>query len=122
VGDEVRTLARARTLTILGRVDGARKRSVVQFLNESQLFEKDQAIVDLRGADLRGADLTVADLDEADLRGAILRGAVLTDADLFYADLTDADLSGVRGGTPEELEATAYSLSGATMPDGSTHP
>src|SRR5215210_3272801 len=27
--EEVRTLARARTLTILGRVDGARKRSVV---------------------------------------------------------------------------------------------
>src|SRR5215203_3931137 len=85
--EEVRTLARARTLTILGRVDGARKRSVVQFLYESQLIEKDQPIVSLSDAFLGGADL-----------------------------------SDIRGVTPEELEATAFSLSGAKMPDGTRHP
>src|SRR5215218_3256537 len=130
--EEVRTLARARTLTILGRVDGARKRSVVQFLYESQLIEKDKPIVslsgadltdaDLSGADLRGADLRVADLRRADLRRAVLFGADLSDAVLFDADLSDAflggadlsdarlggaDLSDIRGVTPEELEATA---------------
>src|SRR5215218_3481657 len=115
--EEVRTLARARTLTILGRVDGARKRSVVQFLYESQLIEKDQPIVSLSGADLRVADLRVADLRRADLRRAVLFGADLSDAVLFDADLSDAflggaDLSGIRGVTPEELEATAFSLSG----------
>src|SRR5215218_5434421 len=94
--EEVRTLARARTLTILGRVDGARKRSVVQFLYESQLIEKDKPIVSLSDA-------------------------VLFDADLSDARLRGADLSGIRGVTPEELEATAFSLSGAKMPDGSTH-
>src|SRR5829696_309696 len=140
--EEVRTLARARTLTILGRVDGARKRSVVQFLYESQLIEKDQPIVrlsgaDLSGADLRGADLRVADLRRADLRRAVLFGADLSDAVLFDADLSDAflggadlsdarlggaDLSDIRGVTPEELEATAFSLSGAKMPDGTRHP
>src|SRR5215208_7578613 len=134
--EEVRTLARARTLTILGRVDGARKRSVVQFLYESQLIDKDKPIVrlsgadltdaDLSGADLSGADLRVADLRRADLSRAVLFGADLSDAVLFDADLSDArlsgaDLSGIRGVTPEELEATAFSLSGATMPDGSTH-
>ena len=144
--EEVRTLARARTLTILGRVDGARKRSVVQFLYESQLIEKDKPIVrlsgadltdaDLSGADLRSADLRVADLTDADLSGADLRGAdlrvaalrranlsraVLFDADLSHARLRGADLSGIRGVTPEELEATAFSLSGATMPDGSVN-
>src|SRR5215216_1678341 len=36
-GDEVRTLARSRTLTVLGRIDGARKRSVLQFVGESRL-------------------------------------------------------------------------------------
>ncbi len=144
--EEVRTLARARTLTILGRVDGARKRSVVQFLYESQLIQKDKPIVslsgadltdadlsgaDLRGADLRVAELTDADLSDADLRGADLRvaalrranlsRAVLFDADLSHARLRGADLSGIRGVTPEELEDTAYSLSGTTMPDGSVH-
>src|SRR5215216_4649504 len=134
--EEVRTLARARTLTILGRVDGARKSSVVQFLYESQLIDKDKPIVrlsgadltdaDLSGADLRVADLRVADLRRADLRRAVLFGADLSDAVLFDADLSDAflggaDLSGIRGVTPEELEATAFSLSGAKMPDGSTH-
>ena len=140
--EEVRTLARARTLTILGRVDGARKRSVVQFLYESQLIEKDKPIVrlsgaDLTDADLSGADLRVADLRRADLRRAVLFGADLSDAVLFDADLSDAflggadlsdarlggaDLSDIRGVTPEELEATAFSLSGATMPDGTRHP
>src|SRR5215216_1651618 len=145
--EEVRTLARARTLTILGRVDGARKRSVVQFLYESQLIQKDQPIVslsgadltdaDLSGTDLRGADLRVADLRRAYLSRAVLFGADLSDAVLFDADLSDAflggadlsdarlggaDLSDIRGVTPEELEATAFSLSGAKMPDGTRHP
>jgi len=145
--EEVRTLARARTLTILGRVDGARKRSVVQFLYESQLIDKDKPIVrlsgadltdaDLSGADLRVADLRVADLRRADLSRAVLFGADLSDAVLFDADLSDAflggadlsdarlggaDLSDIRGVTPEELEATAFSLSGAKMPDGTRHP
>src|SRR5215216_3747123 len=134
--EEVRTLARARTLTILGRVDGARKRSVVQFLYESQLIQKDQPIVslsgadltdaDLSGTDLRGADLRVADLRRAYLSRAVLFGADLSDAVLFDAELSDArlssaDLRGIRGVTPEELEAAAFSLSGAKMPDGSTH-
>jgi hypothetical protein len=34
-GSEVRTLARARTLTVLRRMDGARKGSIMQFLAES---------------------------------------------------------------------------------------
>jgi hypothetical protein len=110
-GEEARTLARARTLTILDGVDGARKRSVVQFLHESGLVRKNQPIVSLSGAELRRADLS----------GAQLGGAELDGADLSDADLTRADLSGIRGVTPEELEDTAYSLSGATMPDFSVH-
>ena len=37
-GDEVRTLARARALTVLNRLDGRRKATVVQFLYESGLI------------------------------------------------------------------------------------
>jgi uncharacterized protein YjbI with pentapeptide repeats len=57
-----------------------------------------------------------------DLRRADLSRAVLFDADLSDARLSGADLSGIRGVTPEELETAAFSLSGATMPDGSIHP
>src|SRR5215213_8515887 len=78
----VRTVARARTLTILSRLDRARKRSVLQFLYEARLIgatpigvshDKDeqvvQAIVDLSGADLRGIDLQGANLQGANLQG-----------------------------------------------------
>jgi len=51
-GDEVRTLARAWTLTVLTRLgfDGLRKRSVVQFLYEAKLITKDHIALDLREA------------------------------------------------------------------------
>jgi hypothetical protein len=37
---EVRTLARARTLTVLGRMDPSRKGDVMQFLVEAELVQK----------------------------------------------------------------------------------
>jgi hypothetical protein len=97
--------------------------------------------VNLRGADLRGADLSRANLVGADLRGADLRGANLREANLHWADLISANLSGAYVGRTDlsladlrgadlrnvkELSVgqvdRAYSLEGATMPDGSKHP
>jgi hypothetical protein len=37
---EVRTLARARTLTVLERMDPSRKRAVMQFLVKAELIQK----------------------------------------------------------------------------------
>src|SRR5215472_10198100 len=54
---EVRTIARVRTLTVLPRLDGRRKRSVLQFLHEAGLIIKDQAVIDLHGADFEKAEL-----------------------------------------------------------------
>jgi uncharacterized protein YjbI with pentapeptide repeats len=174
--EEVRKIARVRTLTVLPRLDSERKRRVLQFLYESGLIDKDKSIVDLHeadlqgaeledasldGADLSGADLSFANMDGADLRraslsiallykafldgafldGAFLReadlreaslreahltsadlsGADLSGADLSGADLSGADLKGTTGITIEELETTAKSLRGTTMPDGSKH-
>jgi hypothetical protein len=51
VDAEVLTIARVRTLTTLPRLDEVRKGSVLQFLYESKLIEKNN-IVDLTGADL----------------------------------------------------------------------
>jgi hypothetical protein len=56
-GDSLSSVARARTLTVLPRLDGNRKARVVQFLYESGLITKDRPVLDLRGADLRGANL-----------------------------------------------------------------
>jgi hypothetical protein len=67
-GDEVRTLARAWTLTVLTRLDGERKGSVMRFLYESGLIasriEEDEPatnVVYLTGANLDNAHLSEAD-------------------------------------------------------------
>ncbi|HEX4864940.1 MAG TPA: pentapeptide repeat-containing protein [Acidimicrobiales bacterium] len=93
-GDEVRTVARTRTLALLRQLDGERKGIVVQFLHLSHLVQGDHAVLDVAGADISDARLTGADLTGANLTGAILRGARLREALLRGADLTGADLEG----------------------------
>jgi Pentapeptide repeats (8 copies) len=82
----VRTLARARTLTVLRRLDPDRKGLVVQFLYESELIEPSHPvgvpIIALKDADLRDADLSNVYLQFVDLRSADLSGADLRDAAL----------------------------------------
>jgi len=131
--DEASTLARARTLTILGRVDPERKSSVVQFLYESNLIQKDQPIVSLASADLsdvdlssaslQGADLGSVDLsdgDDADERGANLSRVDLRDADLSSASLQGADLSraDLRDADLRDANLLAAYLVSADLSDG----
>jgi hypothetical protein len=101
-GDEVRTLARAPTLTVLSRLDGERKGSVLRFLSESNLITKNQVIINLKGANLQGANLSWTHL---------------TGADLSDANMSNANLSYAQGVTKEQL-AQAKSLEYATMPNG----
>jgi uncharacterized protein YjbI with pentapeptide repeats len=120
--DEVRTIARVRTLTVLPRLDKERKRSVLQFLHESGLIDKNRRIIELSGADLgeaylQGANLKGSDLSKADLcgnnrrvegpylayhpanmrgvhlNGANLSGAFMVGVNLHYAHLESANLS-----------------------------
>ena len=148
--DEVRGVARARTLTVLRGLDGERKCTLLQFLwesklieqqavidlNEADLSEADLGVADLRGASLGGADLSEADLGGADLRGADLRGANLRWAGLGVADLRGADLRGadLRGAqlqladlggacglTQEQLES-ASGDDRTTLPEGLVRP
>jgi hypothetical protein len=103
-GDSLSSVARARTLTVLPRLDGERKAQVVQFLYESGLIAKGRPVLELQGADLSGANLREANLRDAnlswadlswvDLSWAYLGGADLRDADLREANLMGADLSG----------------------------
>lgn len=103
LNDEVRAIARDRTLATLLQLDGTRKGIVLQFLYQSNLITKGDVKVNLSGANLVGAKLRGAELAEADLSGA----------NLSRADLTGADLTGT------VLNRT--NLSGATLPDGSTN-
>jgi uncharacterized protein YjbI with pentapeptide repeats len=120
--DDIRQLAEAQTLTVVVRLDGSRKRSLIRFLLGAELIDRNNPIVDLSGADFRYAHLEHAHLDRAhlssaDLSGANLNGANLSDADLSHADLSHADLSDTEGITNEELEQQADSLEGAIMPN-----
>jgi hypothetical protein len=137
IGDSLSSVARARTLMVLPRLDGERKARVVQFLYESGLIAKGRPILDLLRADLRGADLngahlsgadlfradlkwaavSFADLSGADLRRVDLLEADLWDTDLKGADLWRASLRGARGWSVKQLRA-AKSLEEATVPDG----
>ena len=147
---EAQKIARIRTLTVLWRLDAERKGSVLLFLHESGLIDKDKCTIDLSGADLSEAKLSSANLSHVNLSGARLRGADLSSAWLSQADLSQADLSHANlwgvwlGGadlssaslsganlssanlsgasvTPEQLDE-ALSLKDTILPDGSKHP
>lgn len=124
--DEVRKIARARTLTVLHRLDANRKGSLLQFLHESDLTSIiDLSEADLKGANLRtrylaGASLYAANLEGADLSFAYLGassnkrktnliGANLSKATLYYANLNGANLS--------EADLSGASLVGAVLDD-----
>jgi uncharacterized protein YjbI with pentapeptide repeats len=90
-------------------------------LHGAYLEEADLSGTDLEGADLSGAYLIRSDLSDAHLSGADLSGADLSNANLHGANLHGANLEGAQGVDTEQLEQQAYSLSYATMPDGSIH-
>jgi hypothetical protein len=94
--DEVRKIARVRTITVLPRLDGKRKGRVLQFLHESGLIEKGNSIVDLEGADLTKANLMNVNLTKADLSEANLCGAFMNRANMNLTDLTSSNLRGAR--------------------------
>lgn len=138
---EVRTLARARTLTILSQLDGVRKGELIRFLLEAALIrgslrgsreERLYPIISLEDADLRGIDLFGYDLSEtvltaADLSGAdlsacgfedtYLSGAFLIDADLPATHLKGADLNGatLRGAALNGSDFRGAALYGANL-------
>ena len=130
--DEVRTIGRVRTLTVLPRLDNERKGSVLQFLAESGLIDKRRSIIDLDGADLSGANLSRvvlgganlsranlsgANLSKVLLLGADLSGATLQSADLSRANLLGADLSGADLDKPDwpGKDLPGANLSGADL-------
>jgi uncharacterized protein YjbI with pentapeptide repeats len=136
--EEIREIARVRTLTVLSRLDSPRIRGVLQFLHEASLIDKNKHIIDLHGANLSGAKLSGVNLCDADLRGVDLSGATLFVADLsesnlsesnlFTADLSGAKLSGVnlcdadlRGAYLGSVDLSKATLDGATLSKEDLH-
>jgi hypothetical protein len=129
--ESLRTVARARTLTMLSRLDGDRKARVVQFLYESGLISRERPVLELSLADLSHANLVGTNLSAALLSAALLNNAGLTYANLSSANLSSTNLMGanlIRANldganlayanvTVEQLQQ-ADTLEGATMPNG----
>jgi hypothetical protein len=116
-GDSLSTVARARTLTVLSRLDSGRKRSVLQFLYESRLIDQVQTRLDESG--LLKRQHNIVSLEQADLSKAILRGANLSEADLSKAILSGADLYGgiLRWAILRGANLIKATLSGADLYD-----
>jgi len=97
---EERTLARARTLTILQRLDPEHKRSVLQFLSDSYLIEATPAPIwgETDAPYARTKSPPVIRLDKADLEHADLMGMYLGIIDLSKAILSHADMTRCRFG------------------------
>lgn len=112
-GDEVREVARTKTITALRRLDPLRKGFLIQFLYEAQLITGQSPIISLRDADLSDISLgsniknnrpsvyavPVGESNHCHLRGinwdsADLKDAYLRNADLSNASVVEAYLGG----------------------------
>ena len=88
-GDEVRSIARTRTLAVLRSLDAERVGAVFRFIDDAELKD----VISLKGGNLMEVKWMGADLYGATLSDAFLFGATLSDAFLFGATLSDAHLS-----------------------------
>jgi uncharacterized protein YjbI with pentapeptide repeats len=75
-GSQTRILARALTLAVLEGLSSSYKRTILQFLYEAGLLNKQDPIIDLRNADLTRTNLSGMSVFDISLRGANLRGTV----------------------------------------------
>jgi len=133
-------VARARTLSLLDRLDPERKRSVILFLYESQLIRSaggsvlslsgergdssiTPSVIKLFYANLRGMSLAPetylrgVDMEAADLTGADLSDTILYEADLDDAILKEADLKGanLRVASLQTTDLSEANLRGAKL-------
>lgn len=116
--DEVRTIARAKTLTTLEELkvvsrafelsDDVRKSLILQFLQENQLIRKDKVVVPLKGANFNGISFNDGDLSKVDLsevrfwranfvrvifRESDFRKSILINANFSKANFSKANFS-----------------------------
>jgi hypothetical protein len=127
--DDIRSVARARTLTVLSVLDIFRKATVVLFLYEAKLIgyldpedQEVEGVISLEGANLKKIHLGEVYLEGVDLEGADLEGAYLEGADLTKANLADANLEGavLYGAWLDGANLSRAKLTNIILPDGTT--
>ena len=111
----LRRLAKAEVLSVLGTLDGPRKRILVRFLYESDLLEKNISGFSLHGANLNEADLSRLKLSDSFLSGVRLRSANLNRAKLDGADLSGSDLRDLSDGDPSDANVRHANLEGTRL-------
>jgi uncharacterized protein YjbI with pentapeptide repeats len=128
-GDEVRSVARARTLAALQNLNATRKGILLQFLYQSGLIKNPQPgvkaqnpIVDMSSANLEGVDLSHvelkgANLDTVNLNGANLNNAGLGNSNLINSNLIYANLNSIvlGGANLSHTDMTGSDLRGAYL-------
>jgi uncharacterized protein YjbI with pentapeptide repeats len=90
-------------------------------LSQADLIRANLSSAILNGADLQGAYMKRANLNRANLNAANLSGANLIEAYLRDANLTQANLDQailIKATVTDAQLSEAFSLEGATMPDG----
>jgi uncharacterized protein YjbI with pentapeptide repeats len=112
----VRTLARARTVTLLRRLDSTRNRDILQFLREARLTPSPEIYNPTLGP-LGGSKISIVRLDYTNLSEANLRGANLDSFNLRGTDLSGADLRGayLAWSTLDETNLKGAKLQGANL-------
>jgi len=128
----IKKLSNPSNQIVLEAIDTLRKRG---WLTDGSLANANLCFIHIQNANLQGANLPKANLNMADMRWvdlsrANLQGACLSRANLYQADLQDANLEGAcltganlqcARNLQETQLAQAYSLLGATLPDGSRY-
>src|SRR5262245_19127203 len=99
---KVATIAQARTISLLPRLDGKRRAAVLGFLARTNLSSSAAPVINLSGAELSempaegmhlaGVNLMGANLADSRLTNSSLRESNLCGSDLSRVDLTNADL------------------------------
>jgi len=92
-GDEIRSIARSRTLTTLRILDPIRKGLLLQFLREADLIGE-HPVINLKWADLHEAYLEKSNLFGATLKSVNFSKSKMVLAYLFKANLSGANLNG----------------------------
>jgi hypothetical protein len=116
-----RILARARTLTVVERLDAHRKGNALGFLLEAGLLtpqdSSEDPVISLHQANLEGAQLSDFWLGGSSLFGANLKGANLSRARLMHAKWFGANLEGANLGEAylEGTNLEGTNLEGANL-------
>lgn len=93
--EEVRDVARARTVSAMRWLNTERNNLVIQFLREAKLITDENSILngaDMHNMDLRELDLRDIYLQKTYLSQANLEGVILSGANMRQASLSDANL------------------------------